>query len=242
VSRQRNPVTGAMVVTFVVPDEVYQGVLRRNGRTVLMDAGARLHLPVVQSVTGYEPKFAHYAAADGNRVERTLFRMPGATRKGWLRTPEGGDAMLAALRVALEWVGESKALLVSFKALWERDDVKDLIRSHGNSVETAHFGSLRGKNDWASHECVVTLGDPRPNVGSLELECAALGIDPDGRAEDLARAELEQAHGRLRVVHRTTPCRMAHVGRLWPAGWGWTPDKVTVVEQALGREVDSAAE
>lgn len=32
------------------------------------------------------------------------------------------------------------------------------------------------------------------------------GADPDGRVDSLAAAELDQAHGRLRTVHRSRPC------------------------------------
>lgn len=35
----------------------------------------------------------------------------------------------------------------------------------------------------------------------------------------LAAAELQQAHGRLRTIHRTRPGRQLHVGAVVPAGW-----------------------
>ncbi|WP_437498241.1 hypothetical protein [Sorangium sp. So ce1099] len=43
--------------------------------------------------------------------------------------------------------------------------------------------------------------------------------DWERRYEALCAAELEQAHGRLRTVHRTRPARMLHVGNVVPGGW-----------------------
>jgi hypothetical protein len=39
------------------------------------------------------------------------------------------------------------------------------------------------------------------------------------RADEHARSELEQAHGRLRTVHRARPGKALHVGALLPGGW-----------------------
>lgn len=46
-----------------------------------------------------------------------------------------------------------------------------------------------------------------------------LGLDAEGRLDALAAAELQQAHGRLRTVHRTRPGRQLHVGTVLPGGW-----------------------
>jgi len=61
--------------------------------------------------------------------------------------------------------------------------------------------------------------DPRPNLGVERVKAAYLGLDIEGRLDDLAAAELGQAHGRLRVVHRSKPGRQLHVGTVAPAGW-----------------------
>ena len=55
---------------------------------------------------------------------------------------------------------------------------------------------------------VVTTGDKQ-----AEWSLAKQG------GKGLFTAELEQAHGRLRTVHRTTPCTQIHVGMLCPDGW-----------------------
>lgn len=86
--------------------------------------------------------------------------------------------------------------------------------------ETAHYGATRGLDRWLDADALCTLGDPVPNLGALRHDAAFLGLpDPDSRSEAVARAELEQAHGRLRTVHRTRAARSAHVGRVLPGGW-----------------------
>ena len=49
--------------------------------------------------------------------------------------------------------------------------------------------------------------------------------------EAMCRAELEQAHGRL----RTRPGRALHVGRVLPSGSGWKNGKVEIRENRGGR-------
>lgn len=87
--------------------------------------------------------------------------------------------------------------------------------------ELGHYGALRGLDHWKGLDTLVTLGDPWPDLDAMAREIGFLGLeaDRDARAEAHARAELEQAHGRLRLVHRTRPARLLHVGRLVPGGW-----------------------
>lgn len=84
-----------------------------------------------------------------------------------------------------------------------------------------HFGALRGLDGWRDFDAVITLGDPWPNLGDVQHEVDFLGLeDWEARAEELCRAELEQALGRLRTVHRAKPGRLLHVGAVLPGGWG----------------------
>jgi len=71
----------------------------------------------------------------------------------------------------------------------------------------------------ADCDATVTLMDPRPNLGVERVKAAYLGLDVEGRLDALAGAELGQAHGRLRTVHRTRPGRQLHVGTVAPSGW-----------------------
>lgn len=103
------------------------------------------------------------------------------------------------------------------------------------AICTAHYGATRGLNRLASVDALATLGDPWPSVPHVQTEAAFLGVDPDERLEAVARAELEQAHGRLRVVHRTRPAYALHVGRVVPGGAAWSSEAVVRRAPAEGR-------
>jgi hypothetical protein len=98
----------------------------------------------------------------------------------------------------------------------------------GVTPSLGHYGALRGLDHWRDYDALVTFGDPWPNLGEVQNECDFLGLT-DGweeRAAAMCRAELEQAHGRLRVPHRRTPCLMVHVGSVRPGGWSWDVETV----------------
>ena len=101
------------------------------------------------------------------------------------------------------------------------------------AIEIGHYGGLRGLDRWKELDALVTIGDPFYNVGTVEAELAWLRAGDTALAgpSDLsvlyAAAELEQAHGRLRTVHRTRPARQLHIGRVAPSGW---PDGFEVRE------------
>lgn len=90
-------------------------------------------------------------------------------------------------------------------------------------VLLAHYGATRGLNRMAGADCLATVGDPWPNVADVQATSTYLAIpDWEARLEATARAELEQAHGRLRTVHRKVPGFALHVGRVLPGGSGWS--------------------
>ena len=94
----------------------------------------------------------------------------------------------------------------------------------------------------ADADAVVTLGDPWRNLGDVYNDAAFLQIGGwQARYEAWCRAELEQAHGRLRTVHRTRPGRALHVGAVMPGGSGWTSETVDVRSDRGGRPRQSAA-
>jgi len=129
-----------------------------------------------------------------------------------------------------------------------RSALGPILDGWGGEIILGHYGAVRGLNSMADVDCLATLGDPWPNVGQVARDMDYLGMSADGdaRMEALCRAELEQAHGRLRTVHRTRPGRALHVGRVLPGGSGWCGGKVTRQSMPNGRpkadEVMSAAE
>ena len=106
-----------------------------------------------------------------------------------------------------------------------------------------HYGAVRGLNTMADVDCIATLGDPWPNIGQVARDMDYLGMpnESDTRMEALCRAELEQAHGRLRTVHRTSPGRALHVGRVLPAGSGWCDGRVKLERMTVGRPSSPSA-
>ncbi len=102
-------------------------------------------------------------------------------------------------------------------------------------VALAHYGATRGLNRLAGVDCLATIGDPWPNIGIVQAEATYLGVEPDERAEATAQAELEQAHGRLRTVHRRAPGFALHVGRVVPGGSGWRSSSVEIRTLEGGR-------
>lgn len=86
-------------------------------------------------------------------------------------------------------------------------------------VGSGHFFALEGLDFMSDFDATVTLTDPRPNLGVERDKAEYLGFDVAGRLDELAAAELQQAHGRLRTIHRSRPGWQLHVGAVAPAGW-----------------------
>jgi hypothetical protein len=166
------------------------------------------------------------------------------------------DAVVPALRAAIDWAREDgsrrrlglitmRLLRVHLEAAWRPDDeppeeltkaevqqarekLGSILRRWDGEMLFGHYGAVRGLNTMADVDALVTLGDPWPNVGDARNDAAFLGLGPtwEQRLEAMCRAELEQAHGRIRAVHRTRPGRALHVGTVLPSGYGWTAGAV----------------
>lgn len=225
-------------VLIITRDAAYIRTLQRDGVTVLADAGAAVHIEPIARELGSPARFVRAAMPDGAPIERTLYAHRGASRKALL-----GDSDASARAVSqvvsrvLAWGAGERLLIVSFKALLERKDTKKLLEQYTGEVATAHYGAIRGRNDWAGFDCVATIGDPFQNVEAVDHQADLVACNSNQLGDELARAELEQAHGRLRCVHRTRPGRALHVGRILPGGYGWTPDRVRVIERAAVSEL-----
>lgn len=112
-------------------------------------------------------------------------------------------------------------------------------------ADVAWYGAIRGMNGMKDTDGIVTMGDPWGNIDST-LEAARYvgldGWDVDEYQRACCEDELEQAQGRLRVVHRTRPGRSLHLGRETPGGTGWSRPDVQVEvfeERGRPRNVDS---
>lgn len=107
-----------------------------------------------------------------------------------------------------------------------RDLLAPLLAVPGVTWVLGHFNNLRGMDHMADCDATMTLSDPRPNLGQERDKAEYLSRDLRDRLRDLAAAELGQAHGRLRTIHRTRPGRQFHAGGVVPDGWGGYPVEV----------------
>jgi len=149
-------------------------------------------------------------------------REGGATRKVALLVPKEVHVGLAwALRpgdpATLKLVQASRVTRRVLERV--RADLAPVLATFPGEILTGHYGALEGLDHLADCDATITLMDPRPNLGDEAIKAEYLGVDLDDRLDELAAAELQQAHGRLRTIHRRRPGRQLHVGAVVPAGW-----------------------
>lgn len=134
--------------------------------------------------------------------------------------------------------GQPRALLAEACA-----SLGPIVRCWPGRIVVGHYGGVRGLDHMADVDSLMTLGDPWPNLGDVQSDAAFLGLEEvwEARLEALCRAELEQAHGRLRAVHRAHPARALHVGNVLPGGSGWSSDQVELRRLVGGRPKTESA-
>lgn len=167
------------------------GVERRF--VVWQHAARRRHtagtVPIDAELRGPLRRIAELASERGAREVGIIAHKPVADAlRAWLGAPAGFPA-----------------------PAWCPDELAALVAG-GVGLVVGHYGAQRGLNCWADCGLLATLGDPWPNLGSAQAEALALGVDPEAWALELARAELVQAWGRARTVHRTSPVLVLHFG------------------------------
>lgn len=87
-----------------------------------------------------------------------------------------------------------------------------------------HYGAVEGLDLWRECDGLCTIGDPRMDPEEAWYMAGYCGIPECEReqwAEKKARAELEQAHGRLRTARRAKTAFALHIGELLPSGAAW---------------------
>lgn len=200
---------------------------RRDGtskdrRVVVAGADAHLHLAQYREILGADPAFHDFAAPDGAPIRRVHLVCDGSRAR--LASDDTGPIDVAA-RMAAEWAiefGLASCGVVTFK----RHELAVLraLQAAAPAIrwEVAHYGAVRGLDRWKDFDGVATIGDPRPNLDAVSRELGGGGAEVESRydrADAHARSELEQAHGRLRTVHRTRPGFALHLGALLPGSW-----------------------
>jgi hypothetical protein len=190
-----------------VPDsaEVHRTLLRtRASRSAWLPFG---RLTMTPSLTRSLRALADWARA---RSARRLAIVTYRPLELAIRASRGED-------VEADWVGSAGQPESTYREI-RAAFAQELDRIEA-TIDVGHF-PLRGVDAWKHHDALATLGDPFPSLTDARHEATYLGLkDWEGRYRALAAAELEQAHGRLRTVHRTAPCSMLHIGSLVPSGW-----------------------
>ena len=134
------------------------------------------------------------------------------------------------------WLLDRKADPSKPAPAWCPDELAELVAA-GLKILPGHYGAQRGLNTWAGCDVLATLGDPWPNLGAARAEALALGLDsPEAWALEQTRAELLQAWGRARTVHRASPVLVVHLGSLALAPEAsWAPQWANVRAEKASR-------
>jgi hypothetical protein len=226
------------VLRGVLASPAICAAFRRWGPTVLLDATA--DLAVVGALAGGAVPALDVRVADGAPVTRRLLYWSGASRRGALehgrvRWDSGLSRYLrSALAQAFDrgaravglftWLPLADALRAAQAGGGDDPVAAELlawVRAAGAELIVGHYGNARGRNDWAMCDALVSIGDPRPNVGATRAIAAVLGLSEDH--EDVYRrataAEVSQVAGRLRAPWRSAPALHVHVGTVSPLSW-----------------------
>ena len=250
------------VLRAVIASPAVSYALRHRGSpTVLLDATA--DMAVVRALAEGPVPVTDVRVADGAPVGRRLLFWAGASRKHVLAAEAGeirwGDGLERYLRVAFAQVvlaGARRMGLFTWKALADRfrapagdpaaDPIArallDELAAQGVTVTVGHYGNARGRNDWADCDALVSVGDPKPNVGAARAIAAVLGLSEqhDAVYRRATAAELSQVAGRLRAPWRRLPATHVHVGTVPPASWDSRAD-VLELPKGTATELDPAA-
>lgn len=115
-------------------------------------------------------------------------------------------------------------------------EIGPILKLWTGDLVIGYFQGLRGMDEGERADTLITLGDPWINLGEVRSQVAFMNsftdatdergrpippLDVPSRSLAIARAELEQAHGRIRAASRPGPALALHVGRVLPGGPGW---------------------
>jgi len=226
-----NPAKG---ISAMLPNACHEALIQKKG--VLLSA-----TPLMAALPGFNVKSVQ--VKDGAKVRRVMVLRTGRGSKAltksywnydlgaWRRAekPELGipwpvvdEALERACREADKYECKN-VLFVTFKPVADALRL-DTSRCQAGRVKVAHFGAVRGKNDWMEgreHECSVVycLGAPRFAVLPTLVQLGLVGEAAEQAWVAYAAGELTQAEGRLRLPRRTKPCTVFVEGDVAPLSW-----------------------
>lgn len=210
----------------------------RWGRVVL---DATVNPAALGAALGVEVEVERLAVRDGAPVERVFIPWSHSTRRhclpdGAIDWTELAGPLAEGLAVAAEGLAAGDELAVfSWRtvaaaldaALADQAVVPTRVaealtdlRRRGVRLVTGYYGATRGRDDWKGARALLAVGSPWPSVADMTQTCEAWGLVGGERdlARHQARAELEQACGRLRAPWRTRAGRIVVVAADPPLG------------------------
>jgi hypothetical protein len=221
------------------------------GGAVFLDATAPA-VPHVYNRLGVTIRTIAVEGDPNSETLRLFRRTKGLARSGLFRGGVGAGAVhrvLGELRFAL---GEVRARgpkrrrlrvgLLTYKPIADALEAEDVTGAWAELQrearrmgveEVGYFGKdEEGTNRFEDCDCLVILGDPRPNLGARRSDLRALGIrDQDAQQKALGDElgeTLAQAVGRARAETRAGFHAVAVIGATMPVTW----DRRSVVELA----------
>lgn len=104
-----------------------------------------------------------------------------------------------------------------------RQTLRPLLAQWAGGWQVGYFGGTRGLNVVEKVPLLATMGDPRPNIDTIQLLAQYFELKEDDLVDRYGCAELEQSHGRIRAPQRKPgeEADVLHVGTLIPGGTGW---------------------
>jgi hypothetical protein len=233
----------------------------QGGRVLVLDATARhgdYRVLMVPKADWGNLRSCTVHVHDAPTVARCFMRWASGPRKHHLNadeTPRWSEFQ-GVLRAIASRVAEhggplgiitdkptAKALVEEFKRVREDanaqsplpEEIVQVIRS-GIDTNIGWYGNHRGLDAWSTCRVLVTLGDPYPRVEEARSEAEFLRRNEHAHQHRRCLAEIIQASGRARAVHRSSPILVLHFGKSMPSAW-FAPQWATaeVVPPTKGR-------
>lgn len=243
------------VLRAVIAQAAVVRAVDRTARTVLLDATG--DAPVLEVVARSRVPVTDVRVADGAPVTRRLLYWSHASRAtAMVDDKPRWDSGLArylseAIEQALAFCEKPRVAIFTWKALADvlrsRSDATaeallQRIEKAGGSVALGHYGYARGRDDWMDADVLLSIGDPRPNLGSTRAIAAVLGLsaEHDRIYRHRTAAEVSQVGGRLRTPWRDRRALHVHVGTVPGLRWDSRAD-VLELPKGPATEIDPVA-
>lgn len=215
-------------------------------RIVLTRLGAK---SVVTEKGKFKPGLKHVDLVRLAVEQSTEAHAPAGVLVTWKAL---GLVMLASMGqdVSVEWRNMEQELSYLAPLAQEMKPILATLAWRLTPPDVLWYGATRGNDEHRTKPFVATIGDPIPNIHATETIANHLGIDGATLGARQARAELGQAHGRIRPARRTESAFAAHVGRgvvgeeqqlLYPEGWQGTRFEIRSDTNAVALRLKRAA-